>query len=82
MSMILYLTIVYIIIVVILGFWTISMIDKHRTNLEAIQKDTRTLIEDIRAIAEHIEETNRLLDDMEIRMLERLDNIGEIERRQ
>lgn len=69
------------IIIAIVGLCVAFAIDKLHRNLDAIQKDTRAMIDDLKAIAESIEETNRLLDDMEIRMLERIDNIDETKRR-
>lgn len=78
MNIIFYIIIICVVVVVIVAFWIVSVIDRHCRNLDAIKKDTRALTEDLKAIAVHVEEINRVLDDVEMKMLERIDEIESV----
>lgn len=62
--------IIYVIIVAIAGYWITLTVNRHRTNLEIIQKDCHDLIDDLEVISNHIKEINKTLSEKEKMMME------------
>lgn len=61
--------IIYVIIVAIAGYWITLTVNRHRTNLEIIQKDCHDLIDDLEVISNHIKEINKMLSEKEKMMM-------------